>query len=64
MTEDGFRELCEQVMVPKVSNLLHRALADEEEILGAIVKELMHVRDIVEALVSVLRMRDDHEDIH
>jgi hypothetical protein len=63
MTKDKFRELCDQVLVPKISDAMHRELAEQEEILGGIFQELMHVRDKVEALVTVLSMRDEAGDL-
>jgi len=63
MTKDKFRELCERVLVPRVSDVLHRELVEQEEILGAIFRELMRVGDKVDALIKVLGMRDDHGDL-
>jgi len=60
MTKDKFRALCEQVMVPIVSKLIRQEAIEQEEILGALMRELLQVSDRLQALVRVLGMRDDH----
>jgi hypothetical protein len=63
MTKEKFRELCEQVMVPMVSKLIRREAVEHEEILGALMRELLQVSDRLQALVRVLGMREDQGNL-
>jgi len=47
-------------MVPIVSKLIRQEAIEQEEILGALMRELLQVSDRLQALVRVLGMRDDH----
>lgn len=45
MTNDKFRELCEQVLIPRMGDLLHRQLIDLEQTLEIILRELIRIGD-------------------
>jgi hypothetical protein len=61
MPDDKFKELCERVIVPRVTDLLHAELAEQKEILGTILRETIRLRDEVEALEFALA-NEGHAD--
>ena len=53
MTKNKFKETCEQVLLPGLSEILTSQFKDQQEILGAILQEIMRVGDAVEALAHI-----------
>ena len=65
MTKEKFRELCEQVLVPRISDMIHRELTEQEEILGALFRELLRMGDKLDALAKVVGViNDDDGDLN
>ena len=56
MTKDKFRELCGQVLIPMLGNLMFQQQASLHEALDIIAQELLQIRLILGRLV--------HEDSH
>lgn len=59
MTIDTFRELCDEVLVPRFRELLQKELREHEDLLGTILQECQRLRDEIEALEFALANRDD-----
>ena len=62
MTNDKFRDLCDQVLVPKLGDLLHRQLAGMHEELEMVSRELVRIGDSLDRLISLLSRSIPHED--
>ena len=43
MTKDKFAVLCEQVLVPRIGDLMHGQLVDVQEALDVIARELIRI---------------------
>ena len=52
MTNKQFGELCEQVLVPRVDQLLLRYHKEMEEMFGTIMRDVLRMSDVLEAFVS------------
>jgi hypothetical protein len=62
MTKDKFRELCEQVLIPRLGDFMHVQLTDLNETLDAVARELVRVGDRLDRVIAHLTKRDDHVD--
>ncbi len=58
MTKDTFRELCEQVLIPMLGNLMFQQQASLHEALDTITQELLQIR----LVLSRLAHGDSHSD--
>lgn len=58
MTKDKFRELCEQVLIPMLGNLMFQQQASFHEAIDTIAQELMLIR----LGVTRLSRGDTHND--
>ena len=58
MTNDTFRELCDEMLVPRFKDV-QKELRDHKDLLGTILQECQRLRDEVEALEFALANRDD-----
>lgn len=58
MTKDKFRELCEQVLIPMLGNLMFQQQASLHEALDTIAQELLQIR----LVLSRLARGDSHND--
>jgi hypothetical protein len=54
MTKEKFKELCERVLVPRLSELLRRGFVEQEGMLGTVMRELMRVEDKIDALARTV----------
>lgn len=48
MTKDKFQTLCEQVLIPRVGDMLHTQLVDILQTLDAMAGELIRLRALLE----------------
>lgn len=55
MTKDKFQVLCEQVLVPRIGDLLHRQLSPVEGSLDAIAHELIRIESVLREIADELR---------
>lgn len=62
MTKDKFQVLCEQVLIPRLGNLMYVHLADINESLDTIVRELVRIGDRVDRVAAHMSARDGHAD--
>lgn len=62
MTKDKFRSLCEQVLFPRLSDVIHRRLAEMFETQDAMARELARVGDGLDRIVAQLERLDDNAD--
>jgi|GEM_PF-3981579 len=53
MTNKEFRELCEQVLVPRIDQLFLRYHKETEEMFGTIMRDVLRMTDTLDALLSV-----------
>ena len=63
MTNDKFRELCEQVLIPYLGNLLHQQLIELHLSFDDLTAEVQRIGrrvDWIAAYVSKLNEHDDH----
>ncbi len=58
MTHKEFRELCEQVLVPRFDQLLLRYHKETEEMFGTIMRDVLRMSDTLEAFVSASGLDD------
>jgi hypothetical protein len=58
MTKDKFRELCEQVLIPMLGNLMFQQRASHHEALDTIAQELLQIR----LVLSRLARGESHSD--
>lgn len=60
MTKDKFQVLCEQVLIPRVGDMLHTQLIDILQTLDAMAGELIRLRALLERTAAgVSRLTDD-----
>ena len=59
MTNDTFRELCDEVLVPRFRELLQQELREHSDLLGTILRECQRLRDEIEALEFALVNKED-----
>jgi hypothetical protein len=52
MTKDKFRELCEQVLIPLLGNLMFQQQASLHETLDIIAQESVRVRDRLDRIAA------------
>src|SRR5260221_9082942 len=52
MTTEEFTVLCEQVLVPRIDQLLLRYHKETEEMFGTIMRDVLRMSDTLEAFVS------------
>jgi hypothetical protein len=57
MTNDKFKTLCEQILVPRIGDLIHSQLAEVHEILGIIARELARIEEVVDEIAADSRNR-------
>jgi hypothetical protein len=55
MTKDKFQILCEQVLIPRLGELLHRQLAERDGMLEIMSQELIRIRELLERIARGLR---------
>lgn len=61
MTNDKFRELCEQVLLPRLGDFTFQQLKDLYKALDDISSELLRIGDRVDWIAARQRERDKHE---
>jgi len=54
MTNDKFRRLCEQVLIPLLGNLIYRHLTTVHEDIDAVARELARVSNRLDTLAQAL----------
>lgn len=60
MTKDKFQTLCEQVLIPRMGDMLHAQLIDILQTLDAMAGELIRLRALLERTAAgVSRFTDD-----
>lgn len=59
MTNDKFRTLCEQVLIPRMGDLLHHQLVDILETQNAIAAELIRLGALMERAAAGMTPSDD-----
>jgi hypothetical protein len=52
MTNDKFKTLCEQVLVPCIGDLIHGQLGEVHEMLGLIARELARIEEVIEEIAA------------
>ena len=52
MTKDKFQELCEQVLVPLLGNLMFQQQTSLHEMLDIVAQELVRVRDQLDRIAA------------
>lgn len=62
MTKDKFKMLCEQVLIPRLGNLMHLHLTGVHESLDIIARELARTGDRLDRIAAHLGDRDRHAD--
>ena len=62
MTKDKFRELCEQVLVPRIGDLMHAQLTDVHQTLDVLAGELVRIGNRFDWLAARLIERPDDAD--
>lgn len=62
MTNDKFRELCEQILIPRLGDLMYLQLTDLNETLDIFARELVRIDDRLDRIVAHLTERDGHAD--
>ncbi len=58
MTNDKFKQLCEQVLIPRLGDLMHQQLTDMHETLDVFANELKRIGDRLERLIALMGERD------
>lgn len=61
MTNDKFRELCEQVLLPRLGDFTFQQLTDLYRALDDISSELFRIGNRVDWIAARLSERDKHE---
>lgn len=60
MTKDKFQTLCEQVLIPRMGDMLHTQLVDILQTLDAMAGELIRLRALLERTAAgVSHLTDD-----
>lgn len=62
MTKDKFRELCEQVLIPMLGNLMFQQQASLHEALDTIAQEMVQIRLGLNRLSRDSSLHDDATD--
>jgi hypothetical protein len=61
MTNDKFRALCEQVLIPRLGDLLHRQLVELEQTLEIVASELVRIGDRLDHIAADLDAAHDED---
>jgi hypothetical protein len=61
MTHKQFRELCEAVLIPLFSDLLHERIKQLDDVLDIHANELMRIGDRLAGIETSLDIEDDAE---
>ena len=62
MTNDRFRELCEQVLIPYLGNFMHQQLIELHRSFDDLTAEVLRIGRRVDLMTAQLSERDKHED--
>jgi hypothetical protein len=61
MTTDKFAVLCEQVLIPRLGDLLHTQLAERDDMLDLMARELARIGKHIECIATQHKGRDANE---
>ncbi len=62
MTKDKFRDLCREVLVPQIGDLLHAQLAEMQQTLDAFAQELIRSGARLDYIALQLSKMNKHGD--